>query len=92
MAAFTEDGLASGDTSFPAFWLPFQSIAAHNHIAQWANALIGVMDAGFPPPDAGMAGDGGMCVSFNGNCATDADCCRGFTCVAPSNTCQIIIQ
>jgi hypothetical protein len=89
MAAFTEEGLATGDTSFPAFWLPFQSIAAHNHIAQWANALIG--DAGMPVVDAGTP-DGGACVDFNGSCTTTADCCGGLTCVLPSATCQNLIQ
>jgi hypothetical protein len=93
MAAFTEDGLVSGDTSFPAFWLPFQSIAAHNHIAQWAAVFVG--DAGTPPMDGGITEqnpDGGACAPFNGSCMTSADCCDQLTCIQPSNTCQYIIQ
>jgi hypothetical protein len=92
MAAFTEDGLAAGDTSFPAFWLPFQSIAAHNHIAQWANALIGGPDAGSDGGVSEMSPDGGRCVDFNGSCTSSSDCCAGLTCVTPSNTCQVNIQ
>jgi hypothetical protein len=95
MAAFTEDGLATGDTSFPAFWLPFQSIAAHNHIAQWANALVsGGGDGGTLMEGNGDGGtaDGGVCAPFNSSCTSSGDCCAGLTCVMPSNTCQLIIQ
>jgi hypothetical protein len=95
MAALTEDGLAAGDTSFPAFWLPFQSIAAHNHIAQWANALVGGTDAGTcfegGCGDAGTS-DGGTCGGFNASCSASAPCCGALVCVAPSNTCQLPIQ
>ena len=42
MAAITlEDLQAGGDGSFPAFWLPFQDDTAHNHIAQWVDAVVG---------------------------------------------------
>ena len=81
MAAVTEDGLATGDTSYPAFWLPFQSVAAHNHIAQWATTLVGA-PAPEPSPDAGTCG------TLNASCAGGAACCPGFICVAPSYTCQ----
>ena len=40
MAAISLDRLAAGgDPSFPAFWLPFQDVAAHNHIAQWVDQI-----------------------------------------------------
>jgi hypothetical protein len=70
------------------------SIAAHNHIAQWAAVFVG--DAGTPPPmDGGIVEqnpDGGACAPFNGTCAASADSCDGLTCIQPSNTCQYIIQ
>jgi hypothetical protein len=41
MAAVDLDALASGgDPSFPAFWLPFQDVTAHNHIAQWVTSIM----------------------------------------------------
>jgi hypothetical protein len=41
MAAFSLDALTTGgDPSFPAFWLPFQDVAAHNHIAQWVDQIV----------------------------------------------------
>jgi hypothetical protein len=58
MAAVAVDssgGISAGqDTSFPAFWLPFQEVTAHNHIAQWVEQVPGEP----PPVDAGV-GDGG---------------------------------
>jgi hypothetical protein len=94
MAALTEDGLASGDTSFPAFWLPFQSVAAHNHIAQWATTLVGdggCFEGTCTGGDGGTS-DGGTCAGFNASCGANAPCCSGLTCLPPSNTCQINIQ
>jgi hypothetical protein len=42
MVAVSLDDLAAGsDPSFPAFWLPFQDDTAHNHIAQWVDAIQG---------------------------------------------------
>ena len=32
--------LATTDSSYPAFWLPFQNIATGNHIAQWTKKLV----------------------------------------------------
>jgi len=41
MAAIDLDALAAGsDPSFPAFWLPFQDVTAHNHIAQWVDSIM----------------------------------------------------
>ena len=40
MAAIDLDALAAGqDGSYPAFWLPFQDVTAHNHIAQWVTSI-----------------------------------------------------
>jgi TolB protein len=40
MAAIDLDALSGGtDGSFPAFWLPFQTPSAHNHIAQWVDSI-----------------------------------------------------
>jgi hypothetical protein len=96
MAAVTEDGLAAGDTSFPAFWLPFQSLAAHNHIAQWATTLVGgppPADAGVPidagPRDAGIGDAKAPCPSYNQTCTASGTCCAGLSCAQPSNTCQL---
>jgi hypothetical protein len=41
------------DTSFSAFWLPFQDDTSHNHIAQWTQTVVLGPDAGTPPSDAG---------------------------------------
>ena len=43
MAAF--DPLAPGSTSGSspaAFWLPFQDVKSHNHIAQWTTEIVGI--------------------------------------------------
>ncbi len=42
MAAIIVDddrGLDTVDRSFPAFWLPFQDVNAHNHTAQWVEKV-----------------------------------------------------
>jgi hypothetical protein len=44
MAAVVDDPtLGTSDTSFPAFWLPFQEPKAHNHSAQWTTKAVGVI-------------------------------------------------
>jgi hypothetical protein len=62
------------DPSYPAFWLPFQEVLAHNHSAQWAaKVVVG------PPTDGGVGVDGGgACVPSGGDCsAATAVCCVG---------------
>jgi len=96
MAAIIVDpdrSLDSMDRSFPAFWLPFQDVTAHNHSAQW----VGQVQTGGPGPDGGAPADGGdssgscgeqgaSCGSGGGTCCTDVVCCPGtpttcqFTC------------
>jgi hypothetical protein len=77
-----DPSLDAGDRSFPAFWLPFQDVNAHNHSAQWVEKIV------VPPPpggDAGTDADGGACVPAGGGCSaalccTDVVCCGG-TCL-----------
>ena len=59
---------AGGDPSFPAFWLPFQEVTAHNHIAQWVIQIVGPTT------------DGGPCIPL-GNACTDGSLCCGGVCV-----------
>jgi hypothetical protein len=77
MAAVVVDpdgSLDAGDRSFPAFWLPFQDVASHNHAAQWVEQL---QSGG--TPDGGT--DGGACggqgASCNVGCCVDMVCCAG---------------
>jgi hypothetical protein len=77
MAAISLDGVAAGaDGSFPAFWLPFQDVTAHNHIAQWVDMIV------MPPPNCQQVGQA---------CSASMPCCNGETCDATSMTCQSVI-
>jgi hypothetical protein len=78
MAAVIVDpdrSLDGTDRSFPAFWLPFQDVTAHNHSAQWVGQVLG----GGPPPDAGTTcgEQGAMCGGSSGSCCSDVICCAG---------------
>jgi hypothetical protein len=77
--------LDSMDRSYPAFWLPFQEVSAHNHSAQW----VAQVQSG-PGPDGGTgttdAGDdsgppcgesGASCGSGSPLCCSDVVCCDG---------------
>ncbi len=66
------------DASFPAFWLPFQEVTAHNHIAQWAekSAPMG-------------CGDGGMCIPDGQACGNNCPCCGGDVC--DNGVCSMVI-
>lgn len=60
------------DTSWPAFWLPFQNVTSHNHSAQWVGHVVTrtcVMENGTCP------GPG------------NTDCCAGLTCDATTHRC-----
>lgn len=35
---------AGNDPSFVAFWLPFQDLASGNHIAQWVEEIVPVIE------------------------------------------------
>jgi hypothetical protein len=85
MAAVVVDpspALDATDRSYPAFWLPFQDVTAHNHSAQWVAAVQG---APTPSDDGGAAGDAaGVCgepaaaCSASALCCSDAVCCGAF--------------
>src|SRR5581483_12186794 len=65
----------AGDPSYPAFWLPFQDVNAHNHIAQWVTTIVGPTS-----PDGGACIDlGGACSAMNSNCCTGV--CVADTCI-----------
>jgi hypothetical protein len=98
MAAILVDedpALDGKDRSFPAFWLPFQDVNAHNHTAQWVEKIVGTpvappasQDAGAPPTEDGGAPPGpdagvpGMCVAKGGACGPGAGmCCADVVCV-----------
>jgi hypothetical protein len=93
MAAIVVDpnrALDSKDRSYPAFWLPFQDVTAHNHSAQW----VATVQSG-PPGDAGAGSSsgsgsssggtpmcneaGGTCGPSGGSCCSDVVCCPGGT-------------
>jgi hypothetical protein len=86
----TDRSLDATDRSYPAFWLPFQDVTAHNHSAQWVAKVQGP-----PPPGDGGAGDGGNgdsgggCNEVNGSCgANGGTCCFDVVCCPSGNTCQ----
>jgi hypothetical protein len=77
MAAVSIDDIAAGtDGSFPAFWLPFQDVTAHNHIAQWVDTIV------TGSCTMGQQGD---------SCSTTKPCCSGYTCDSTTMTCQAVI-
>jgi hypothetical protein len=76
--------LATGDPSWPAFWLPFQDVTAHNHSAQWTEVVVG------PPPSDGGVTDGPTCGVQDAACSTANPCCDGYTCDA-TGICQWVI-
>jgi hypothetical protein len=82
MAAIDLTKAANGvDSSYPAFWLPFQDPKSHNHIAQWVQQLVG------PPPANDMGTP--SCVPDGTACsAGGAQCCNGVCC--GDNTCGCI--
>ncbi|MGH7294712.1 MAG: hypothetical protein ACRELB_07265, partial [Polyangiaceae bacterium] len=90
MAAIIVDpdrSLDATDRSFPAFWLPFQDVTAHNHSAQWVSQV----QTGGPGPDGGTGGDGGSggdggptCGEAGATCGNGSLCCTDVVCCAGS--------
>jgi hypothetical protein len=82
----TDRSLDATDRSFPAFWLPFQDVTAHNHSAQW----VGQVQTGGPGPDAGTGGDAGdsgqACGESGATCGNGSLCCTDVVCC--NNSCQ----
>ncbi len=66
------------DPSFPAFWLPFQDVTAHNHIAQWTETVVTAPMCG----DGGTPPDGGACIADQQPCGGNicGVCCDGELC------------
>ena len=98
MAAIEVDasgGITAGrDTSHPAFWLPFQEVSAHNHLAQWATSIPGrtpPLDAGAPTPDGGTPDAGTTtCGGAGDGCGPGMPlCCAAFYCSA-AGTCTTL--
>jgi hypothetical protein len=82
MAAINLSGSAGKDPSYPAFFLPFQDLATHNHTPQWTQQ----------PTPTSFAGGAGTCVAAGGACkSTPGDCCNGSACGA-DGTCQNVVQ
>ncbi len=68
----TETG-GGGDPSYPAFWLPFQDIATHNHAAQWTSQIVTMPMMG--------------CIDAGQDCSHGGTCCQGI-CLS-TGTCGI---
>jgi hypothetical protein len=95
MAAIVIDtarSLDSTDRSYPAFWLPFQDVTAHNHSAQWVATVAGGPPGGDGGAEGGTEGGGkcgetgATCGSGGGTCCTDVICCADLcepTCAIP---------
>ena len=67
----------NGDPSTPAFWLPFQDVTAHNHIAQWVVSIVG---------NPGGPDGGGACIPIGQSCTAGANCCGS---ICSSGMCAI---
>jgi hypothetical protein len=68
--------LDTSDRSFPAFWLPFQDVTAHNHSAQWVEQV-----SGNPQPDGGTCLPvGDACGGLDGGTGTCCQVCCYGTC------------
>jgi len=88
----TDRSLDATDRSFPAFWLPFQDVTAHNHSAQWVSEVQtggpgtdgGSLDAGGTDGSGSGDGSGGnppVCGASGATCGTaSAVCCTDVVC------------
>jgi hypothetical protein len=94
----TDRSLDSTDRSYPAFWLPFQDVTAHNHSAQWvAQVQTGTgADGGTGTgtgTDGGTGGDAGAtCAEQSSACSSSSLCCSDSVCCSGtcSSSCTII--
>ncbi len=83
MAAIDIDAVAAGnDGSFQAFWLPFQDVTAHNHIAQWVDNFVG---------QGSGSGSGSTCQQVGNTCSASMPCCDGTSCDTTTMSCQSLI-
>jgi hypothetical protein len=60
----------STDPSYPAFWLPFQNINAHNHIAQWTEVVQPTMCVA---PNGECDVSPGTATCCSGSCKKNSD-------------------
>ncbi len=68
MAAIDLSSTSGIDPSYPAFYVPFQDIATHDHMPQWTPAL-----ASAPPL---------VCIPTGGSCVTNpTGCCTSLPCL-----------
>jgi hypothetical protein len=89
MAAIIVDpspSLDSTDRSYPAFWLPFQEVSAHNHSAQWVAQVqggpggdggTGSSSGGSDSATPACGESGAACGGDNPLCCSDVICCGG---------------
>jgi hypothetical protein len=80
MAAINLSEAKGVDPSFPAFFLPFQDIATHNHTPQWTQQVVTM-----PPMDAGV------CVPPGMNCQQNPGGCCGSGACGSTGLCMVII-
>ncbi len=73
-----DPALDAHDRSYPAFWLPFQDVTAHNHSAQWVEEVLAPGGGG----DAGAADSGATCGEPTAACSESALCCSDAVCCA----------
>jgi hypothetical protein len=86
----TNRALDSTDRSYPAFWLPFQDVTAHNHSAQWVAQVqggpggdggtssgSGSGSGGAPDTGPTCGESGAACGASDPLCCTDTVCCGG---------------
>jgi hypothetical protein len=87
MAAIDPAKIGTGeDPSYPAFVLPFQDFTTSNHIAQWAQQVLG-----------GQCVAEGEACDPNGSVGAGTACCDGLTCAPPqqgeiTDICQVILN
>jgi hypothetical protein len=82
MAAINLSETQGTDPSFPAFYLPFQDIATHNHTPQWTQQVVNPPKK--PPPMG--------CIMMGGNCATNPSACCAPNVCTGNGTCGQIVQ
>ena len=79
----TDTSLDKTDRSYPAFWLPFQDVTAHNHSAQW----VATVESSGGTDGGTCGGIGAPCGRDGGGvCCSDVICCEGLceeTCSPP---------
>jgi hypothetical protein len=84
--------LDAKDRSFPAFWLPFQDVTAHNHSPQWVEQIQGASTpdggaGGSGTGDGGTEGGSSSCGQSGAACGVGSPlCCTDVVCCV--DTCE----